>query len=66
MGNRTFRIIYAVLMSLIILALAVFMVIHILNGLEGQNAKLLLGGYILMLLWAGMRLYTLIRDILRG
>lgn len=66
MVNRNFKIIYAVLMSLIIVALAVFMVIHILNGLSGQNQKLLLGGYILMLIWAGMRLYTLIKDIKRS
>lgn len=66
MWNRTFKIIYAVLMAMIVVALVVFMVMHIRNGLAGQNAKLLLGGYVLMLIWAGMRLYTLIKDIMRG
>lgn len=65
MRNKIVNIVRAVLMALIIIALAVFMIIHIHNGIVGQNAKLLLGGYILMLLWAGMRLYTLIKEILR-
>ena len=65
MGNKIVNIVRAVLMALIIIALAVFMIIHVHNGIAGQNAKLLLGGYILMLLWAGMRLYTLIKEILR-
>jgi hypothetical protein len=65
MGNNVLKIFYAVFMTLILAAMVVFMVIHIRAGLDGQNAKLLLGGYILLILWAVYRIFTLIRDIAR-
>lgn len=65
MGNNALKIFYAVFMTLILAAMVVFMVIHIRAGLDGQNAKLLLGGYILLILWAVYRIFTLIRDITR-
>ncbi len=65
MGNNVLKIFYAVFMTLILAAMVVFMVIHIRAGLDGQNAKLLLGGYILLILWAVYRIFTLIRDITR-
>ena len=65
MGNNVLKIFYAVFMTLILTAMVVFMVIHIRAGLDGQNAKLLLGGYILLILWAVYRIFTLIRDITR-
>ncbi len=65
MGNKALKIFYAVFMTLILVALVVFMVIHIRSGLDSQYAKLLLTGYILLLLWAGARIFTLIRDILK-
>ena len=52
-------------MTLILAAMVVFMVIHIHAGLDGQTAKLLLGGYILLIIWASYRIFTLIRDITR-
>lgn len=65
MGNNVLKIFYAVFMTLILAAMVVFMVIHIRAGLDGQNAKLLLGGYILLILWAVYRIFTLIRDMTR-
>lgn len=65
MGNKALKIFYAVFMTLILVAMVVFMVIHIRAGLDGQTAKLLLGGYILLILWAVYRIFTLIRDITR-
>ena len=52
-------------MTLILAAMVVFMVIHIRAGLDSQTAKLLLGGYILLIIWASYRIFTLIRDITR-
>lgn len=66
MNNRVFKIVYAVIVAIVLLALVAFMIVHVCNGLTGPNAKLLLGGYILMLIWAGMRLYSLIKDIIKG
>ena len=65
MGNKALKIFYAAFMTLILAAIVVFMVIHIRAGLDGQTAKLLLGGYILLIIWASYRIFTLIRDITR-
>ena len=55
----------AVIMALMIVALAVFMIVHIRAGLDGQNAKILLAGYILLIIWAAGRLFTIIRILLK-
>ncbi len=65
MPKNAFKIFYAVFMALILVALVVFMILHIRAGLDTQNSKLLLAGYVLLLLWAGARVFTLVRDILR-
>lgn len=65
MGNKALKILYAVFMALMLVALTVFMIIHIRAGLEGQNAKILLAGYILLIIWAAARLFTLVRNLLR-
>jgi hypothetical protein len=66
MNNKVFKIVYAVIVAIVLLALVAFMTVHVCNGLTGPNAQLLLGGYVLMLIWAGMRLYSLIKDIIKG
>lgn len=63
MGNRILRLFYAVFMVLLLVAVVAFMILHIKAGLDSSNAKLLLGGYILILIWAGMRLFTLIKSL---
>lgn len=63
MGNKTLKIFYTVFMALMIVALTVFMVIHIRAGLDGTNAKILLAGYVLLIFWAAGRLFTLIRNL---
>lgn len=50
-------------MALMIVALVVFMIVHIRAGLDGQNAKILLAGYILLIIWAAGRLFTIIRNL---
>ena len=64
MGNKALKIFYAVFMALMLVALTVFMIIHIRAGLDGQNAKILLAGYILLIIWAVARLFTLVRNLL--
>lgn len=63
MGNKALKMFYAVFMALMLAALTVFMIIHIRAGLDGQNAKILLVGYILLIVWAAARLFTLIRNL---
>ena len=63
MGNKALKIFYAVFMALMLVALTVFMVIHIRAGLDGNNAKILLAGYVLLVIWAAGRLFSLIRNL---
>jgi len=63
MGNRVFKIIYAAFMALVLIAVLAFMILHIKAGLQSGNAKLLLGGYILIFIWGATRLYTLIKNL---
>ena len=65
MGDRFLKIFYAAFMVLLLVAVVAFMILHIMSGLQSGNAKLLLGGYILILIWAAVRLYTLIKDLRR-
>ncbi|MBR5568770.1 MAG: hypothetical protein IKW27_08530 [Bacteroidales bacterium] len=63
MGNRILKLLYTAFMAVLLVAVVAFMILHIKAGLDSSNAKLLLGGYILILIWAGMRLYTLIKSL---
>lgn len=63
MNNKVLRILYAAFMVAVAIAIVVFMIIHIRSGIEGQNAKLMLGCYILLIIWALSRCYTLIRNL---
>ena len=64
MGNKVFRIFFAAMMTLAIIALVVFMIVHIRAGLDEVNAKLLLAAYVLMIIWAGFRLLATIKRLL--
>ena len=57
------KVAYAAFIALLTIGLVVFMVIHITKGLAGGNEKLILGGYILMIVWASMKLYTAIKNL---
>lgn len=64
MENKAFKIFYAAFMAIMLIALTVFMIIHIHAGLDGHNAKILLAGYILLIIWAAYRLVSMIRNLL--
>ena len=63
MGNKALKIFYAVFMALMLVALTVFMIIHIRAGIDGTNAKILLAGYVLLIIWAAGRLFTLVKSL---
>ena len=65
MGNKAMKIFYAAFMAMVLIAMVVFMVVHIRAGLDGQNAKILLAGYILLIIWASFRIFGLVKDILK-
>ena len=63
MGQKILKIAYAVFVALLTIALIVFMIVHISKGLAGGNAKLILGAYILMIVWALMKLSAAIKNL---
>lgn len=65
MEKKIFRIAYTILMAAVFMTLLVFLVIHIRNGNGGSYAKLYTAGYILMLIWSGSRLYSIVKDIIK-
>lgn len=65
MGNKALKIFYAAFMAIILVSLVVFMVIHVRAGLDGQNAKILLAGYALLIVWAVYRLINLVKSIIQ-
>lgn len=64
MGNKALRIFSAAMMALAIIALIVFMIVHIKAGLAATNAKLMLAAYVLMIIWAGYRLFAIVKSLL--
>lgn len=57
------KIAYAAFIGLLTVCLIVFMIIHITKGIAGGNAKLILGAYVLMIVWALMKLYNAIKNL---
>lgn len=63
MENKIMKIAYAAFIALLTIGLIVFMIIHIGKGLAGGNEKLILGAYVLMIIWALMKLYNAIKSL---
>ena len=63
MGSKIFKIAYVAFIALLTIGLVVFMIAHITKGLSGGNEKLLLGAYILMIVWALMKLSAAIKNL---
>lgn len=65
MGNRYLKIFHLAVMALALVALVVFLVLHILAGLDTQMSKIYLVLYLLLIIWAGTRVYTLAKDLIQ-
>lgn len=63
MGNRIFKVLYAVFMAIIAIAVIVFFIIHLKSGQAGQYSKLMTAGYVLIFIWAVYRCYLLVRSL---
>lgn len=66
MNTKIVRILYAVLLLAILVTLICLVAVHIKAGLQTGLAKIYLAAYALLIVWAVYRLFTLVRDILRG
>lgn len=65
MGNKILKICLAVLMTAAIVILTVLMVMHIKGGLTSQSAKMYMWFYVILIVWAAIRLFSLVKDILK-
>lgn len=65
MENRFMKIFRLVIMALALVVLIVFMVLHVRTGLESQMSKVYLGLYGLLIIWAGVRVFSLVKDIIK-
>ena len=63
MNNKIFKITYAAIIAIILIALVVFMIMQICSGVKGGIATLYTAMYGLLILWAAVRLYSLIKEI---
>ena len=65
MEKKIAKIIRLVIMAIALVALIVFLVIHISAGILTQKSKIYLGVYILLILWAAVRVFTMTKDLLQ-
>lgn len=63
MNKKIFKITYAAIIAIILIALVVFMIMQISAGVKGTMATLYTMMYGLLIVWASIRLYSLIKDI---
>ncbi|MBQ3246313.1 MAG: hypothetical protein IJB06_06335 [Bacteroidales bacterium] len=63
MGNRFMKIFHFAVMALALVAIVVFMVLHVKAGLETQMSKVYAALYVLLAIWAGIRTYSLGKDV---
>ena len=63
MGQRILKIFHLAAMTLALVALIVFMILQVSAGLDTQMSKLYFGLYCLLILWAGARVFTLIKEL---
>lgn len=65
MEKKIAKIIRLVIMAIALVALMVFLIIHIRAGILTQMSKIYLGVYILLILWAAARVFTMTKDLLQ-
>lgn len=65
MEKKIAKIIRLVIMAAALVALLVFLILHIGAGIDSQMSKIYLALYILLILWAGMRVFTITKDLLQ-
>lgn len=65
MEKKIAKIIRFVIMAAALVALLVFLILHIGAGIDSQMSKIYLALYILLIIWAGMRVFTITKDLLQ-
>ena len=65
MESRLMKIFRLVVMTVALVVLTVFMILHVRAGIETQMAKLYLGFYILLIGWAAVRVFSMAKELLK-
>ena len=65
MRNNILKIVYAVFMALMVGVLVFMMIFHIRKGLTSTTDKIILGAYVLMIIWGVVRVATAIKALLK-
>ena len=65
MEKKIAKIIRLMIMAIALVALIVFLIIHISAGILTQMSKIYLAVYILLILWAAVRVFTMTKDLLQ-
>lgn len=63
METRFMKYFRLVVMAVAFVALAVFTVLHARSGLETQTSKLYLGFFIILMVWAAIRVFSIAKDL---
>lgn len=63
MGNRFMKIFHFAVMAFALVAIVVFMVLHVKAGLETQMSKVYAALYALLAIWAGIRVFSIGKEI---
>lgn len=63
METRFMKIFRLVVMAVAFVALAVFAVLHASSGLETQTSKLYLGFFVILMVWAAIRVFSIAKDL---
>ena len=56
----------ALVMAAVLVVLVMLTITHVKAGIITQSSKLMLGGYILMMVYAAFRIFSNVRDIFRS
>ena len=56
----------ALVMTAVIVVLVMLTITHVHSGITTQSSKLMLGGYILMIVYAAFRVFSNVSDIFRS
>ena len=63
MGNKILKIFHLAVMAVAFVVLAVFTVLHLRPGVETQMSKLYLVLYIILMVWAAVRVFTIAKEL---
>lgn len=65
MNEKFKKLLHLIAMSVALIAVLAFAIIHALGALDGQYGTLIMVAYVLMFIWAGCRVVVLVKEYKR-